>query len=201
MKARRLAIPRLLHVPGRGTWFVRVKHLRNQENRGVSYGPPARNILVENDLPPARQDETFVHEVLHAAWPQRIVPVEVEERLVTALAPRLHGLIATRQLVTEDAAARLARLESYRRYNAGPKGKARAARREQTVRGKERIRRYAASPKGQAKRARYEGSMPRALARARYARSLGRALSVARYSRSVKKALTGQRYRLARRRR
>lgn len=49
-------------------------------------------ILIDSHQAEAEQVSTLLHEVLHAAWPQRVVESEHEEQIVARLEQRLRGV-------------------------------------------------------------------------------------------------------------
>lgn len=60
------------------------------------------SIWINPDQDPKELDATWVHELLHAIWPRKIVDMETEEKLVRGLEYRLRDAVARGYLRAED---------------------------------------------------------------------------------------------------
>jgi hypothetical protein len=100
---RRLAIPRSVTVRGKRVRISQVKRpgKSNGETQRLEgyYVPDDKRMEIRRRSSRLERERTFVHEVLHACFPQRVVSDEDEERIVSKMEVPMHQLLVSGQLV------------------------------------------------------------------------------------------------------
>lgn len=86
-------IPNKMKIQGR-TWRIRLR--KGLERRTGDIGHCirySRTIDIDADLSQAEQEETLLHEILHAIFPDDIVGDRTEEKIVEALDGHLYAIL------------------------------------------------------------------------------------------------------------
>lgn len=91
----RLRIPRSIRLRG-AIYRVRTSRSLNRLETMATFDEKSRTITLAHGLSLRQREEAFLHEVLHAVFPNGVVPSKVEESVVEGLDEPL--LEALRQL-------------------------------------------------------------------------------------------------------
>jgi hypothetical protein len=70
------------------------KKLDTSKYRGICY-LDKKQIFIDPELPRNEQEETLVHELLHAVWPAGVCGEKMEEKLVEKLSRSLYEVLAS----------------------------------------------------------------------------------------------------------
>lgn len=80
-----MRLPRSLSINGE-LWTVVLKPMAKRGLHGLC-NYRKREIIIDVELPLLEREETFLHEVMHACWPERWP--STEEKMIRRLSPRL----------------------------------------------------------------------------------------------------------------
>ena len=68
------------------------KKLDTSKYRGICY-LDKKQIFIDPELPRNEQEETVIHEVLHAVWPSGVCSDKMEEKIVEKLSRSLYEVL------------------------------------------------------------------------------------------------------------
>lgn len=94
-----MKIPRTLKIGGE-TWKIRlVTGFAKRTGKFGYCNPNIHTITIERDMTDHMVGVTFIHELLHAVWPEGLVEAEVEEKLVEILDSRLFAALKRSKII------------------------------------------------------------------------------------------------------
>lgn len=98
-KKSRVVIPKKMRIGGRIWRIKRSKTLQKRQGLLGVCVPDERYISIDCTQTVEQQHITFLHELLHAIFPQNIVGDKTEENIVSKLEEKLHNILVYNRIV------------------------------------------------------------------------------------------------------